>query len=81
MSTLQKTIKKLFRKPIPTDITYDEFFAVAEYYGFSRINGGKHPAIRHTEFGIKIPIPIHGNTVEAVYIKQFKYALEKLGIL
>ena len=83
LSTLKKSIDKFFRIPIPNDITFDEFFLIAKHFGFEKVtgNGGHGVAIRHIKTHIKIPIPVHGNTVKEAYIKQLKDAIAEIDEL
>ena len=72
MSTIEKRLKKFYRKPIPNDITFDEVQSLAEYFGCIVVGGGRHIKIVHRASGTVIPIPRHGNTVKEAYIKQLK---------
>lgn len=79
MSQFEKAWKKFNRCPIPCDISFTELQYVAQHFGFETLNDGKHVKLRLKSLGIKIPIPIHGKTVQAVYIKQVKEAINKLS--
>lgn len=73
MSSRDKLIKKFYKKPIPNDITYDEAFALAEFYGCIIDTGGNHSKkVVYKPFGRVIPIPRHGSCVPEAYIKQLK---------
>lgn len=73
MSTIEKRIKKFYRKPIPNDITFDDVETLAYYYGCIIKTGGKHGIkVAHVPSGTVIPIPRHGKNVEEAYIKQLK---------
>ena len=73
MSTIEKRLKKFYRKPIPNDITFEEIEVIAKYYGCQVSTGGnKNKKIVHVPSGTVIPIPIHGKTVKEAYIKQLK---------
>ena len=73
MSTIEKRLKKFYRKPIPNDITFEEIEVIAKYYGCQVSTGGNHSKkIVHVPSGTVIPIPIHGKNVKEAYIKQLK---------
>ena len=72
MSRIQKLLSKFNKEPIPNDITYDEFWKIAQYYGFEDKPGGRHHLIKSKETGAIMPVPIHGKTVPEVYIKKAK---------
>lgn len=74
MSRIQKLIEKLYRKPIPNDMTYEEIEKLALYFGCKfQKSGGRHPMkVIHLETGTIIPIPTHGKTVKEVYVKELK---------
>lgn len=72
MSTIEKRLKKFYRKPIPNDITFDEVQSLAEYFGCIVAGGGNHMKVVHPASGTVIPIPRHGKTVKEAYIKQLK---------
>lgn len=78
MSTIEKRLKKFYRKPIPNDITFDEVQALAEYFGSTIVGGGNHMKIVHSSSGTVIPIPRHGKTVKEAYIKQLKVLFDKI---
>lgn len=78
MSTIEKRLKKFYRKPIPNDITFDEVQALAEYFGCTVVGGGNHMKIVHSSSGTVIPIPRHGKTVKEAYIKQLKALFDKI---
>ncbi len=79
MSTIDKRIKKFYRKPIPNDITFDEIEVIAKYFGCQVVSGGNHSKkIVHVPSGTVIPIPIHGNTIKEAYIKQLKTLFDKI---
>ena len=42
MSTIEKRLKKFYRKPIPNDITFEEIEVIAKYYGCQVSTGGNH---------------------------------------
>ncbi len=79
MSQFDKAWDHFNSKPIPRDITFDELKYIVEHFGFEIENDGKHVKIKHNDSGAKIPIPIHGKTVQYVYIKQVKEAINKLN--
>ena len=59
MGTIEKRIKKFYRKPIPNDITFDDVEALANYFGCIIATGGNHSKkVVHKESGTVIPIPI-----------------------
>lgn len=80
MSQEEKALKKFFRIPTPNDITIDELKYVVESYGMEMEMGkGKHGVkVRYRPKNIKIPIPIHGKTIQEVYIKQIKNAINEI---
>ena len=80
MSRIDKLIDKLYKKPIPNDITYDEIEKIADHFGcIVSKKRGKHPLkIIHKESGTIIPIPKHGKCVQEAYIKQLKVLLDEI---
>ena len=79
MSSFEKLKAKFNRKPIPNDMTFDEIATLASHYGCIVVAGGKHSKkIVHRESGTVIPIPMHGNTVGEVYIKELKKLFDSL---
>ena len=42
MSTIEKRLKKFYRKPIPNDITFDDVRILASYFGCEIVTGGNH---------------------------------------
>lgn len=79
MSKIDKLLAKFYRKPIPTDITYDEVEQLARFFGCRIGGGGKHPLhIVHPSRSWVIPIPTHGNTVKEIYIKQLKEMFDSI---
>lgn len=71
MSKDEKLLSKILEKPPRNDITIAEIKAAAKLLGFEVCGGGKHPVhLYHKKSGKIIPIPLHGNIVGAVYIKQ-----------
>lgn len=79
MSTIEKRLKKFYRKPIPNDITFDEVEALAKYFGCDVVSGGKHSKkVVHVPSGTVIPIPYHKNTVDEAYIKQLKMLFDSI---
>lgn len=80
MSTIEKRIQKFYRKPIPSDITFDDVKALAEYYGCLVISGGNHSKkVVHVPSGTVIPIPMHGKTVKEAYIKELKKLFDNIS--
>lgn len=81
MSRIEKDIQKIYKEPIPNDITFEELSRVAKFFGCNVItnNKGRHSCrIVHVQSGTVIPIPKHGNTVQEVYIKQFKELIDMI---
>lgn len=78
MSTIEKRLKKFYRKPIPNDITFEEVATLAEYFGCTVVGGGNHMKVIYQPFGSVIPIPRHGKTVKEAYIKQLKLLFDKI---
>ena len=79
MSTIEKRIKKFYRKPIPNDITFEDVEALARHLGCIVKTGGKHGTkIAHVPSGTVIPIPIHGNTIGEAYIEKLKNLFDSI---
>lgn len=78
MSTIEKRLKKFYKKPIPNDITFDEVQALAEYFGCIVVSGGSHMKVVHRASGTVIPIPRHGKAVKEAYIKQLKTLFDSI---
>ncbi len=80
MSQFEKAWEKFNRVPIPKDITLDELKYIVEHFGMTvKGGGGGHGVgIRFAALGIRIPIPIHGNIIDPVYIKQVKNAINEI---
>ncbi|MBQ3077670.1 MAG: hypothetical protein IJC43_07410 [Clostridia bacterium] len=80
MSQIEKLKRKFFKKPIPTDMTFDEIEKLATYYGCVVKRGGKHPFhVMHPPSGRVIPIPTHGKTVGESYVKQLKQLFDEIA--
>ncbi len=79
MTQFQKKRDKLFKKPIPSDLTEDEIISIAKQYGCKILTGGNHqhrivfdpesdcPIQRKV-----IPIPSHGKSVPEIVVKELK---------
>lgn len=82
MGTLDKLIDKVISGPIPKDVTYQELDRLLLSVGFKKREGGKgsHLVYYHDDLSRVLPIPVHGNHVKAVYIKQAREALQDLGV-
>lgn len=81
MSTIEKRIEKFYKKPIPSDITFDDVEALASYFGCKIATGGKHSKkVVHIPSGTVIPIPIHGKTIGEAYVKQLKLLFDSICI-
>ena len=78
MSQLQKLIDRLYSKPIPNDITFDEVETLASAFGCKVMAGGKHMRVVHKPSGSVIPIPRHGKNVGEAYIKQLRDLFERI---
>ncbi len=80
MSQFEKAWEKFNRVPVPKDITIDDLKYITEHFGMTlETGGGKHGVrLRYRELGIKIPIPIHGNNIKAVYVLQVKNAIKEI---
>lgn len=78
MSTLKKRLSKFYRKPVPSDITFEDVEVLARYFGCHVISGGNHRKIVHVPSGTVIPIPVHGKTVKEAYIKQLKMLFDMI---
>ncbi len=73
MSTIEKRLKKFYRKPIPNDVTFEEIETLARYFGCEVRAGGKHgKTIIHRPSGTVIPIPYHGKHVKEAYVRALK---------
>ena len=79
MSTIEKRIKKFYKKPIPNDITFDDVEALASYFGCQIISGGNHSKkVVHVPSGTVIPIPMHGKNIKEVYVKELKVLFDSI---
>lgn len=77
MSKSEKIINRFLEKPVRTDITVEEVKAVAGVIGAVIETGGKHSVhFIHEKSGTVIPIPTHGKTVGAAYIRQIAKVIE-----
>lgn len=77
MSKDDKLLKKFLEKPVRNDISIDEITAVAKVVDAEIIRGGKHSYhFVHRKSNTVIPIPIHGKTVKAVYIRMIAKIIE-----
>lgn len=79
MSTVEKQLKKFYRKPIPNDITFDEVESLAKHFGCTVVGGGSHLKVVHAHSGTVIPIPRHGKTVKEAYVKQLKQLFNSIS--
>ena len=71
MSTIEKRLKKFYRKPIPNDITFDDVRILASYFGCEIVTGGNHSQkVVHKSSGTVIPIPMHGNCIGEAYVTK-----------
>lgn len=85
MTRADKRRERLFKKPIPTDFTEDDVFALAQQYDCQVITGGRHqhrivynpppdsPIPRKV-----IPVPSHGKYVPSVVIQQLKQLIMEI---
>lgn len=79
MSQIEKLIDKLYRKPIPKDMTFDEISKIARYYNCFVKTGGNHQrSIVHKESGTVIPIPDHSKHIGVAYVKQLKELFDSI---
>lgn len=78
MSTIEKRLKKFYRKPIPNDITFEDIQVLAWYFGCIVVGGGNHMKVIHPHTGTVIPIPRHGKTIKEAYIKQLKNLFDRI---
>ena len=78
MSTIDKRLKKLYKKPVPNDITFEEIEAIAQYLGCNVVSGGNHMKVVYVATGTVIPIPRHGKTIGEAYIKQLKILFDSI---
>lgn len=79
MSTIEKALDRLYRKPIPNDIRVSEVVRIAEWYGCEIRSGGNHQMkIVHKPTGTVIPIPQHSDTVKEAYIKELKALIDRI---
>lgn len=79
MTKLDKRRQRIFKKPIPNDITEEEIFSIAEQYGCKIITGGNHQHRIVFDQGPDspvqrkiIPVPSHGKSVPEIVIKELK---------
>ena len=79
MSQIQKLIDKLTRRPIPSDMTFDELKKIAKHYGCDSVNRGNHQrAIVYKPAGKVVVVPDHGKHVQQVYVKELKELFESI---
>lgn len=79
MSTIEKRLKKFYRKPIPNDITFDDVKALCTYFGCEIYTGGNHSQkVVHVPSGTVIPIPMHGKTIKEAYVKELKELFDSI---
>ncbi len=79
MSTIEKRLKKFYRKPIPNDITFDDVKALCAYFGCEIYTGGNHSQkVVHIPSGTVIPIPMHGKTIKEAYVKELKELFDSI---
>lgn len=82
MSTIQKLIEKFYRKPIPSDITYDELKRIASHFGCVIVDSGRNNRhslhINHPSVSYGIPVPVHGKCVKEIYIKKIKELIDSI---
>lgn len=79
MSTIEKRLKKFYRKPIPNDITFDDVKALCAYFGCEIHTGGNHSQkVVHIPSGTVIPIPMHGKTIKEAYVKELKELFDSI---
>lgn len=72
MSTIEKQLKKFYKKPIPNDITFEEMESLAKHLGCEVVAGSNHMKVVHKPSGTVIPIPRHGKNIGEAYVKQLK---------
>lgn len=79
MSTIEKRLKKFYKKPIPNDITFDDIEVLANHFGCIVVTGGNHSKkVVHKESGTVIPIPMHGKHIGEAYIKELKQLFDSI---
>ena len=79
MTSFSKLRERLFRIPIPNDMTESQILSIAQNYGCKIMTGGNHqkriayepPTDSPVERKI-IPIPSHGKHVPEYVIKELK---------
>ena len=65
MSTIEKRLKKFYRKP--------------SYFGCEIVTGGNHSQkVVHKSSGTVIPIPMHGNCIGEAYVKELKNLFDQI---
>lgn len=84
MSRKNKVIEKLLQKPTPKNVTWDEYKAFIEHYGYQMKNGkGSRRKFYKEEAGFGIPISVHephpDRIVLQVYVKQTIMILKENG--
>jgi len=78
MSSVEKRMKKFYRRPIPNDITFDDIEVLATHFGCKISTGGKHTKVVHVESGTVIPIPRHGKNIKEAYVKRLRALFDSI---
>ena len=78
MGGFEKLRKKIEQKPYRTDITIDEICKYLDYYGIKKVRQtGSHWIFRKKGYK-PLPIPEHGNSIKAAYVKQAIEMVERV---
>lgn len=79
MSKIDKLLERLYKKPIPNDMRFDEIQKIVNHFGCTVTTGGRHQKkIVHIPTGTIIPIPQHTDVVAEAYIKEIKKLLDEI---
>lgn len=79
MTQVKKLRDKLYRKPVPNDMTIDEIEKLARAFGCKIKKGGNHQySVVHIPSGTVIPIPYHGKCIKEAYIKELKDLFDRI---
>lgn len=86
MSKIEKLLKKLQNKPIPSDFTWEELIKVLKYLGFNIISTGKtggsrRKFINDNNIVINLHQPHPNNNLKRYQIEQILELLKKENYL
>lgn len=77
VTSIKADMGKLYRKPVPNDITFRQIRRIATHFGCKIEGGGKHIRIDFPS-NKTLPIPIHGKCVPKYIIAEFKILLDEI---